>query len=159
MLNKTQILSICLAVSVILNIVLLGVLIKNTLDLNSYEGTWRCTSNPSYEISIFVDHNGTFYEALEPITPDTSAYGFTINNDLPYMVFKGYIEKDSLVYKGVKVIGEDDHFEYLSDIPDDQYEAVSYFYTINRVSKSTLMLEIPGDSKTQYTFVRINEQG
>ncbi len=158
MIERNRIITICLIISVILNVVLLCILLKNSFDMNSYEGTWKCTSNPNYEITIFVDHNGTFYEALDPITPDTSSYGITITDILPFIVYKGYIEKDSLVYKGVKIIENGDHYEYLSDIPDDQYEAASYYYTIIRNSKTTLMLEIPGDSSAKYTFVKTDEQ-
>ena len=156
---KNHIIIVCLVVSVVLNMVLLCVLLKNNHDMNSYEGTWKCTSNPNYEITIFVDHNGTFYEALEPITPDASSYGITVTNNLPFLVYKGYIEKSSLVYKGVKAIDGDDHYEYLSDIPNDQYDAVNYFYTIIRNSENTLMIEIPGDSRTKYTFVKTDVQG
>lgn len=122
--------------------------------MNSYEGTWKCSSNPLYEITIFVDYRGTFYEAVFPVQSETTVSGITITNNMPKLVYKGYIEKNALVYTGVKTIKNGDSFEYLSDIPEDQYEKASYYYTITRNSKNTMMLEIPGDTKTKYTFVK-----
>ncbi len=141
MFDSKRILVVCLSISVLLNLVLAFFLIKNSTQLNSYEGTWKCSNNIVYDITIFVDHNGTFYES------------FALD-DRPYIVYKGYIEKDTLVYKGARMIEENDHFEYLSDIPDEMYEEANYFYKITRNSKSTLLIEIPGDTKTQYTFVK-----
>lgn len=155
--NKNTILIICLCVSVILNCVLSFLLLKSNLDTNSYEGTWKCTSNPLYEITIFVDHNNNFYEAMFPTETNTSESGITLNIDLPKIVYKGYIENNTIVYTGERILQSGDSFEYLSDIPDELYSEASYYYTINRNSKSTLMLEIPNDSSTKYTFVKIND--
>lgn len=155
MMEKNRILTICLVISLALNVIFISIFLKNAFVKGSYEGTWKCTTNNLYEITIFVDHNGTFYEALEPI--DMSSYDINLTKDLPYIVYKGYIENDALVYKGSKILVSDDNYEYLSDIPDEQYEPVSYFYSIVRNGKTTLMIEIPEDSKTKYTFVKVDE--
>ncbi len=155
--NKTTILAICLTVSVLLNCVLLFLILKNNLDMNSYEGTWKCTSNSLYDVTIFVDSHGNFYEAMFPVETSTESTNITVINELPKIVYKGYIEENTLIYTGTRVLESGENYEYLSDIPDSLYETASYYYTITRNSESTLMLEIPNEPGNTYSFVRIEE--
>ena len=97
-----------------------------------------------YEITMYVDHNGTFYQACSI-------------EDRPYQVTKGHIEGDTLVYQGLRTIEEGDHFEYLSDIPDDMYEDANTFYLIDRTSENTLTLKTSNGVGTKYDFIRVDE--
>ncbi len=142
--STSIILLLFLSVSIILNVVLGFVVFKEYKNSTSYEGTWKCSSGLSYEITMYVDHNGTFYQA------------FSID-DRPYNVAKGFIEGDTLVYKGSRMIEEGDKFEYLSDIPDDMYEEDNTFYKIERTSKNTLTLKTSDGEGTRLDFIRVDK--
>lgn len=93
---------------------------------------------------MFVDNHGTFYQA------------FSIDGK-PYQATKGRIEKNTLIYQGLRTIEEGDHFEYLSDIPDDMYEETNTFYLIDRTSTNTLTLKTSDGAGTRYDFIRIED--
>ena len=142
--TNTMVIISLLVVSIVVNIILATILINIKLKSESYEGTWKYSTSSTYETTLFIDHNGTFYMA-------DSADGRLYN------VSKGHIENDILVFSGVRSIQETDHYEYLSDIPEELYTEVNYFYVINRTSENTFTLRTSTDQGTKFVFIRVSE--
>ncbi|MBO4457943.1 MAG: hypothetical protein J5802_09500 [Butyrivibrio sp.] len=139
----TTILLIALIISIIINLIFTIFFIQNKNESTSYKGTWKYSGAKNaldIEITMYVDGKATFYMA------------FSAKDEI-YQACKGYIEEDTLIYKGKYTIQEGDHFDYLSDIPDEEYEEINSFYSIDRVSKNSIIIK---NKNEEYDFIRVD---
>ena len=144
-LRKTYIiiLVIALITSIAINLIFTFFFIQKNKEITSYKGTWKCSSSDpifttNTEITLYVDRKGFFYESLS-------------ENRKIYQVYKGHIEENTIIYQGMYNIQRDDHYDYLSDIPDEIYEEINYFYLIDRTSSNTLTINHANEK-----FIRVD---
>lgn len=139
--HKIKLLSILLTLSVIINMLLFFVLFKLTYNSISLSGTWKCSIDTDYYIELFIDNNGNFYEAY-------------ISDNEIRQIQKGYIDENTMIFTGRRIIDGTEEYEYLSDVPNEMYEKVGFFYIINRTSSNTFNLVHANGTVTSYNFIR-----
>ena len=140
----TIILVIALITSIIINLIFTIFFIQKKNESTSYKGTWKCSAVKNardIDITMYVDRKGTFYIA------------FSAENDI-YQVAKGYIEENTMIYRGKYNFEKSDHFDYLSEIPDEKYEEENVIYLIDRISSNSIIVK---NDVEKYDFIRVDK--